>query len=172
LNPGGTSSCTVSLNKTVQGDVIQLASNDPAIVVPSSLSLSTRATSATFKATASYGTANGTVARVSASISGKTATTDFNIVVPQLLSLSCDSTTLAQNTTTSCTIKVSAAASTAMSVILRSDSDKLLRVPNSVTIQTGSSSAKFPLRASNSSGAATVTASWNGLKTSVLISVP
>ena len=110
-----------------------------------------------------------------------TATASLSITVAaapvaaSLSNLSCGASSLTSNGSTTCTVTLSAAASSAIAVSL-SDNSSVLTVPASVTVASGATTASFTAAAGTVSSAATVTvtASYNGVSktASIALTVP
>lgn len=163
LTGSGTTSCSVTLNRTapVGGALVSLASNNPALTVPASVTVPSGVSSATFNASASSITVAGT-ATLSASLNGSSA--GFAVTLSPLAtltSLSCTPASLATGASGTCTVALSSAAPAGGSTVTLASSSALLSVPASVTVAAGSSSTTFAIKALSftTDSTATLTAS-------------
>ena len=145
LGSGGSSVCTVTLTKAaLAATAVSLASNSTILKVPASASVAAGAISATFNASASTISTSVTAA-ITASTGGISKSTSIALLPPssaQLSSLACIPTTLAPNSSASCTVSLTGAASGTFSVALTSG-NAVVKVPQSVSIPAGSSKAVF-----------------------------
>ena len=165
INTPGTSSCTVSLNGSAPtgGFPISLSSNNTNLTVPSSVTVAAGQTSGSFTATGAQVGANQS-AIVTASAGSVNLTNTLSLVAPaQLSSLACAPSTLGSNASSTCTVTLNKAATSATTVALSSNNG-LLTVPASVVVPSGQGSATFTATSGTVSGSqsATVTATLNG----------
>lgn len=166
----GTSSCTVTLNGVAPagGFTVNLASNNPAVTVPPSVQVPATLNAAGFSATVAAVAADQT-----ASISGTAAgiTKSFLLTAagpPQLTSLVCSPGSLASSQSTTCTLLLSKAAPSSLSVSLTSDS-VLLPVPApTLTVPAQAQSVQFTATAG--AIATTQTATLSATLNSVTVS--
>ena len=174
INTPGTNSCTVSLNGTAPagGFPISLSSNNTNLTVPSSVTVAAGQTSNSFTATGAQVSANQS-GIVTASAGGVNLTNTISLVAPaQLSSLACAPSTLGSNASSSCTVTLTKAATSATTVALASN-NPLLTVPASVVVASGQGSATFTATSGtvSSSQSATVTATLNGQSQPATISL-
>ena len=143
LNPGATTSCTVSLSASVTADTtVALSTNSSALTVPASVVVPAGASSASFNVTAASFSSSQT-ASLSAALNGATQSVSLSLVAPSLTSFQCAATGLAANTTTTCTIGLSAAAPSAGALISLSSNSSGVSTPASVTVAAGATSVSF-----------------------------
>jgi uncharacterized protein (TIGR03437 family) len=143
--------------------VVSLASDNPALTVPASVTVAAGATTATFPATAGTIATNST-ATVTATYSGSSQQASVALATaPVVSSLGCTVTNLGSGATSNCTVTLSAPAAGSISVVLVSNSP-LLTVPASVPIAAGATTATFTATAGTvtSNQIVTVTASYSG----------
>jgi hypothetical protein len=178
LNSGTATTCTVTLNQPAPsgGALVGLASNNNLLSMPApSVIVPANATSAIFSATAGNIASNQS-ATLTASLNGASQTVPIMLVPPGTApgtapdipsSLTCNPKFIVSGGITVCKVILSQAApsgGTGIVVTLVSNS-KLLRVPPSVTVVAGSSSATFFASAGYirfSQQRATITASSGG----------
>src|ERR1017187_8698812 len=173
LAPSASSTCTVVLSGS-GGGTVSLSSNSTNLTVPDSLTIPSGSGSGSFLATANAVTVDQT-ATVTASLNGSSAPVTLSLGAPTTISsLQCAATSLAPNTSTTCTITTSKTAPAAgASVALANSLAAALTVPASVLVPASSTSATF----SASTGAftadqgATVTATLNGSSASAPLSL-
>jgi uncharacterized protein (TIGR03437 family) len=165
--PGGSSTCTVSLNKTVQSGTVEvlLTSNKPKVTVPGSAVVLAGNLSATFTATAASNATNDS-ATLSATLGNATVTTSLTIAqnsnVPTLV---CNPSILQTPASTTCTFTLNTAPQTNLLVTMTSTSASLTSPP-SITISAGTTSAMFTATAAAVTTSATVTLTAMGQGTS------
>ena len=175
VNAPGFSACTVNLTAAPSSAAnVTLLSNNANITVPASVNIGAGANSAAFTATVAAVTSNQS-ALLTASLNGVSQSFTLSATVSastQLTSLACGPSTLGSNASSTCTIALSNAATTAATVSLASNNG-LLTVPANVTVAPGQSSATFPATSGtvNSSQSAIVTATLNGLNKQATISL-
>jgi hypothetical protein len=174
INTPGTSSCTVSLNGTAPsgGFPVSLSSNNVSLAVPSSVSVAAGQTANTFTATAAQVSANQSSV-VTASAGGLNLTNTISLVAPaQFSSLACAPSTLGSNASSTCTVTLNKAATSAATITLASNNG-LLTVPANVTVATGQVTATFTATSGtvSSSQNASVTATLSGQSQQATISL-
>ncbi|MFZ0743446.1 MAG: choice-of-anchor D domain-containing protein, partial [Terracidiphilus sp.] len=105
--------CTVTLNAAAgkSGVAVSLASNNPAVMVPASVTVVAGSTSAGFSATVSAvsSTQTGTLTATAGSVS-KTFAIELHAIVPTLSALSCTNSSMTGSGTDACTVTLSGAA--------------------------------------------------------------
>ena len=156
--PGGTSTCTVSLNKIVQSGTVEvlLSSNKPKVTVPGSVVVTPGNQSATFTATAASNATNDS-ANLTATLGTTAVATTLNIAqnsnTPTLV---CNPSILQTPGTTTCNFTLVTAPQTNLLVTMTSTSTSLT-FPPSITIAGGTTSAMFTVTAAAVTTSATVT---------------
>jgi len=156
--PGGTSICTVSLNKIVQSGTVEvlLSSNKPKVTVPGSAVVLAGSLSATFTATAASNATNDS-ANLTATAGTTTVATTLNIAqnsnTPTLV---CNPSILQTPAATTCNFTLNTAPQTNLLVTMNSTSTSLT-FPPSITIAAGTTSAMFTVTAAAVTTSATVT---------------
>ncbi len=141
--------CSISLSQPAgtAGATIQLASSSHTLTVPTSLSIPSGGSTATFPAIAGN-IANNQAAVITASLNGSSQTAFLTLVAastlppppsPALTSLSCASTTLTSNASSVCTVTLSGAANPAGTTVAIASSSPMLVVPSSISIANGTS---------------------------------
>ena len=174
INTPGSTSCSVALTGTASGSgfVVSLSSNNANLTVPSSVTVAYGQTSNTFTATGAQVSTNQTGV-VTASAGGVNPTSTLSLVAPaQLSSLACAPSTLGSNASSTCTVTLNQAATSAATVLLASNIG-LLTIPASVTVASGQSSATFTATSGtvSSSQNATITATLSGQSQQATISL-
>ncbi len=172
LTGAGTDNCIVILSAPASGGMtVSLASNNPAVTVPATVTVGPGAAAARFGATiVSVSTAQ--IATLAASAGGATETfalqldaaTASSPATPVLNGLSCSSAALTGSGTDNCTLTLSAAASGGMTVNLATN-NSAVTVPATVTVAPGGASASFQATATSvgASQAVTLAASAGGV---------
>ena len=166
--------CTVTLNEAAPsgGIAVSLASNDPAVTTPASITVGSGSTSASFMGTISAVPITQT-ATLTASAGGAAETFALQLDAASqasagtavLSGLSCANSSVTGAGTDSCTIALNGAAgSGGITVSLASDNNEVT-VPASVTVASGSTSASFTanIASVNSTQVATLTADAGGV---------
>ena len=168
----GTISCTVTLSSAAPagGLIVGLVSNSSSLVVPANVTVTS--TNATFNAIA-RGVTTGQTAVITASGNNTQKTASVPLIVLQISSISCASTTLAGPINNVCTVSLNGAApSSGFSVALYSNNANVL-TPASITIFAGATSETFTSRAlavsTNQTGV--LIASANGIQLTISISL-
>ncbi len=175
LSGPGAALCMVTMGTAPASAVsITLASNNTSITVPANVNIGAGQSSATFSATVAAVTSNQ-AALLTATLSGVSKTftvTATAAAAAQLTSLACTPAALASNLSTTCTLKLSAAAASAAVVSLASNNG-LLSVPANVTVAVGQSGTTFTAHSGSVSGSqnATVTATLNGQSQAAVVSL-
>ncbi len=180
LTGPATDSCAVYLNSASTSRVaVLLSSSSIALRVPASVNIAAGQTNAAFSVTAS---AVSTAQKATlTAISGGTKQTDVITLAPaaaipapvaKLSGISCGTQSLTGAQTKTCSVSLSAAATSQLAVTL-SSSNSALRVPASVSVSTGETSATFSATASavSSSQKATLTATADGTSRTDLITL-
>lgn len=162
VNAPGTSTCTASLTAAASSSTsVTLASNNANVTVPGSVNIGAGLSSATFTATVAAVTSDQT-ALLTGTLSGLSQSFTLSASAPvQLTSVGCAPSTLGSNTSSTCTVTLNKAATSAATVALASNSG-LLTVPANVTVASGQSSATFAATSGN------VTSSQNAIVTATL----
>ena len=173
LASNGVAACTVGLTQpAVNATVVTLSSNLNTLTVPPTATIAAGQTNASFNATAGTIT-TGSVATISATLSGQTVTTQVALNAPvQLSSVNCSPASFSAAGTSTCTVSLTGPASAATNTTISSDNAKVA-VPGFVAVSTGQSSATFTatIAAPSSNQTATVTASLNGIVRTAAISL-
>jgi hypothetical protein len=164
VNAPGTSTCTVTLTAAASSAAsVTLSSNSANVTVPGSVNIGSGLSSATFTATVAAVTSNQT-ALLTSSLNGGSKTFTLSASAPaQLTSVACAPSTLGSNASSTCTVSLNKAATSAATVALASNNG-LLTVPANVTVASGQSSATFAATSGtvSSSQSATVTSTLSG----------
>ena len=158
VNAPGTSTCTVTLTQAAPttGLVVTLASNNANVAVPSSATVSSGATTRTFTATVALVTTDQT-ATVAASAAGVSKTFALNASAPaQLSSVACSPSSLVPSQMTTCTVRLTKAATNAVTVGLSSN-NTALPVGASMTVPSGATTGTFTATATTVASSQTVT---------------
>jgi hypothetical protein len=168
-----TDKCSVSLTAAATDKtVVTLSSSNGALKVPTSVDVHVGETDAAFSVTASAvssqekatltATADGVSQMDAITLSPGTSSTPAPVAT--LNSISCGKQTLTGPTTDSCSVSLSAAA-TSQTVVTLSSSNSALKVPASVSVAEGSTSAAFSATASavTTAAKATLTATADGV---------
>ncbi|MEO8051227.1 MAG: hypothetical protein ABI833_12495 [Acidobacteriota bacterium] len=171
----GTSACTVTLTAAASSALsVALQSNNASVTVPGSVNIGAGASSATFTATATAVASNQTVL-VTATLNGVSKA--FTLTVTgnapaQLTSVACAPSTLGSSASSTCTLTLDKAATSAATVSLTSNNG-LLTVPANVTVASGQSGATFAAVSGtvSSSQSAIVTATLNAQSKTATISL-
>jgi trimeric autotransporter adhesin len=163
-----TTSCSVYLSQAMKSKKsVTLTSSSGALRTPTTVSIPAGTMSASFTVTASaVKTAQKVTLTAYASGVKQTATITLSPkIVATLSSLSCGTQSLSGTQTKACTVSLSAPAMSQTPVTL-SSSNSALKVPSSVTVATGSSSAAFNIRATavKATTIVTLTAASGGVK--------
>ena len=174
INTPGSTSCTVALTGAASGSgfAVSLSSNNANLTVPLTVTVASGQTSNTFTATGALVSTNQTGV-VTASAGGVTKTSTLSLVAPaQLTSIACAPSSLGSNASSTCTVALNKATTSAATVSLASNNG-LLTVPANVTIATGQSSATFTATSGtvSSSQSALVTATLSGQSQQATISL-
>ena len=175
IDAPGTSSCTVTLTAAAPSAVnVTLLSNNTSVTVPASVNIAAGLSSATFTATAAAVVSNQS-AVLTATLDGVSRTLTLNATAsssPQLTSVVCAPSMLGSNASSTCTVTLNKAATSAAAVWLAS-SNGGLTVPSSVNVLAGQSSASFAATSGAVSGnqSVTVTATMNGVSQQGTISL-
>jgi hypothetical protein len=186
LNPpsvtgGNSSTGTVTLSGPAPAGGAQIAlssGNIAAARVPSSVTVAAGATSATFTVSTSAVTASATVT-ISAAYSGVTRSASLTVTPappppPTLSSLSLNPTSVVGGLESSTgTVTLTGPAPAGGAQVLLSSSNNVARVPSSVTVPAGASSARFTVTTSGVlfSTSATISASYNHTTRTARLSV-
>jgi hypothetical protein len=169
--------CSVSLSAAATSPlVVTLSSSSTALKAPASVTVAAGATSATFSVTASAVSASqkATLTATSDGVSQTDVITLYpaQAATPALSKISCATQTLIILTTESCTVSLSATATSA-TVVALSSSKSVLKVPASVTVAVGSTSVSFAATALSvlTTQLVTLTATANGVSQTDVIQV-
>ena len=175
MTGGGSDGCAVTLSAAAPegGFVVNLASNNAAVVLPVSVTVAAGSTSASFTAavssvssvqTATLTAGAGNVAetfflQLNASTGGQGSTG-----IPALSSLNCTIASMTGAGTDGCTVTLNAAAPNGGFVVNLASNNPAVSLPASVTVAAGSANASFAATVSPVSSAltATLTASAGG----------
>ena len=148
LTGSGTDNCTVTLSAaaTSGGMTINLASNNSAVTVPVSVTVPAGAASFGFTATATSVTTAQT-ATLTASAGGVSELFALQLnaaqATPALSGLNCTSGTITGAGTDSCTVTLSAAATSGGMTISLASNNSAVTMPGTVTVPSGATSAGF-----------------------------
>jgi uncharacterized protein (TIGR03437 family) len=157
---------------TGSGFAVSLSSNNANLTVPSSVTIASGQTSNTFTATGGLVSTNQTGV-VTASAGGVTKTSTLSLMAPaQVTSVACAPSSLGSNASSTCTVTLNEAATSAATVSLASNNG-LLTVPANVTVSSGQSTTTFTATSGtvSSSQSAIVTANLSGQSQHVTISL-
>ena len=164
LGQSAAGTCTVTLTQTALagGATVTLASNNPSLTVPPTVTVAAGATTATFTATSAASLANNQSATVTAALGPSSQTAAVSLIAPVVSALACTPVSLGQGAVSTCTVTVSQAAPAGGSAVSLATNNPSLTLPSSVTIAAGSTSASFSATAairiaSNQSAAVTAT---------------
>ena len=180
LNPstvtGGTSSTgkvTLSAAAPSGGTVVTLSRNNAAATVPASVTVAAGQTSASFTVATVSG--SNATATISASANGTTASGTLTVqtsVTPVPSALTLSPSTVTGGTSSTGTVKLTAAAPSGGTIVTLSRNNAAATVPASVTVAAGQTSASFTVTTvSGSSATATISASANGATVSGTLTV-
>ena len=153
----GTSTCTVSLNTSASGSGFpaSVKSNNANVTVPSSVTVPAGQSTIGFTAKAAgVSTTQSAVITATASGTSRTATLSLSPTGPApvlISSLTCSPTSLYSAGSATCTLALTGAAASSVSMKLVSN-NSLLTVPSSVSIAAGASSAKLTAKAGTIAG--------------------
>jgi hypothetical protein len=170
---GGTSSIgTVTINAPAPtaGILVTLANNSSVAAIPSSVTVESGKTSATFTVT-TIPVATNMLAAITAKAGSVSKSAGLTIEAPALTGLSLSPTSVIGGTSSTGTVTISSSAPTAGFSVKLSSSSSAASVPSSVTITSGKTSATFTVTTSpvGTNTNATVSAkSASVLKTAVL----
>ena len=186
LNPtsvtgGNSSTGTVTLSGAAPAGGAQVAlssSNTTVARVPSSVTVAAGATSATFTVSTSAVSAS-TAITISATYGGAPKSASLTVTsapppVPTLSSLSLNPTSVTGGNSSTGTVTLSGAAPAGgAQVALSSSNTTVARVPSSVTVAAGATSATFTVSTSavSASTSATISASYGGVTRSAFVTV-
>jgi trimeric autotransporter adhesin len=112
LGQSAVSTCTVTLGQTAPlgGLGVTLASNNPSLTVPASVSVLAGATTGTFSATAAASIASSQSATVTATVSGSSQTATVNLSAPVLVSsVACNPAVLGPGGSSNCNLNLTQA---------------------------------------------------------------
>ncbi len=145
INTPGTASCSVSLSSAAPaGFQVQIASNNAALTAPASVSFAAGSSSASFTATAA-GVTTSQSATLTATGGSNAPSTTLSLlpeVTPAVSGLSCAASTLTTPGSIVCTVRLSGAAPQGGSKVTLLATGNI-RVPSSITVAAGSTSATF-----------------------------
>jgi len=179
----GSDSCTINTNIAAPsgGLKVHLSSNTSAIKVPASVTVPAGTNSAKFTATVSKVSADQTGV-ITATQGGNTqsftislspATGGGSPELPEIIGLTCEEATVTGAASDSCTISISSAAQSGGLQVHLSSNTSAIKVPASVTVRAGASSAKFTATVSKVSADQTgvISATQGGNERSFTISL-
>lgn len=176
LKPAGTASCLVTLSKPAPagGAIIALGSSSAHVSVPASVTSIAGATTASFTATAGSFTTSGS-ATITASLNGQSQAFTVTLAATaqvQISSITCSPTTLNGGDSSTCTVTLSSASSSYVSITL-SSSTANVTVPSSVGIIPGRTSVQFTAASAqvDVDNNAVVTAAFNGTSQTIALTV-
>lgn len=144
LASSGTAKCTVTLSAPAQSPTyVSLSSTSTQLTTPAWIAIPAGTTSASFTATSGTISTDFT-ATVTASLNGSSQATAISLLAPsQLSSLSCAATTAGSGWSTGCTVTLSKPAPASGAVVSLASSLGTLKVPPSVAVAGGQTSASF-----------------------------
>jgi len=151
---------------------VQVASIDPNVTVPASVTVPAGSSTGPFTATV-RAVASDVAARITATFAGVSQSTTLNLIAPPaLVSLACTPDTLTGNTSAACTVGLNRPAPTGGTAVPLTSSNPLFTVPASVLVAAGTSSGQFAatVAAPQTSVSATLTATLNGASRTFLLS--
>jgi hypothetical protein len=173
---GATSTGTVELSSAAPpaGMTIALSSNNPAVQIPSLVSVSGGASSATFPIRTS-GVTNNTVATITASSGGVSVNTGIQ-VKPQsqaLSALSLAPASVVGSKTSTATVTLISPASAGGTNVTLSSSNTNAKVPTSVHVNAGATSATFAITTSavGSTTTASIKATFSGTSKTATLTI-
>ena len=175
VNAPGTSTCTATLTAAASStSSVTLLSNNTNVTVPGSVNIGAGLSSATFTATVAAITSNQS-ALLTATLNGASQSFTLSATAPapaQISSLACAPSTLSGNASSTCTVTLNQAVTSAATVALASNNG-LLTVPANVTVASGQGSATFTATSGTVSGSqsAIVTATLSGQSQQATISL-
>jgi trimeric autotransporter adhesin len=174
VNTPGSSECTVTLNRTAgsSGFPVTLSSDNANLTIPGSVTVPSGASSADFAAAAALVEMDQS-AVVTATGGGASQTFSLTLVAPARLSaLDCAPQVLASGQSATCTVTLTRATATSITINLAS-SDPVLSVPPSLSVPAGAGSAAFTATAGviGVEQTATVSATWNGQSRTASVSL-
>ena len=155
------------------GGTVTLTTTNPALTVPTAVTVSPGVTTATFTATTGAVT-SGQTATVTALFNGSSANVNLNLMASVLVSsLACNPTSLGQNASSTCTVTLTQAAPTGGAAVTLTNTNTVLTVPASVTVAAGATTATFSATTTTiaSNQSATVTATYNSSSANATISL-
>ena len=167
LGQSAVATCTVTTTQTAPtgGASVTLSSDNPLLTVPTIVTVTAGATTATFGATAAATIASNQTSTVTATLGTSSQTSAINLQAPVLVSgVVCSPTSLVQSAVATCTVTLTQTALTGGASVTLSSNNTLLTVPTTVTVAAGATTATFSATAAASiasSQTATVTASYN-----------
>ena len=172
LAANSTTTCSARLSRAaVVGTVISLSGNVGSILIPGSVSVPTGEDSATFTAAVGAITSDQT-ATLTAYLAGTSKTFVLSLATPPaLIAFQCSDSSLAANSTTTCSARLSKGAVVDTMISLSSNAGSIV-IPGSVSVPPSADSANFTAAsgAITSGQTATLTASLAGNSKSVVAS--
>jgi hypothetical protein len=146
LTGAGTDACTVILNAAApsNGTIVNLSSNNTAVIVPASVTIAPSTTSVTFSATVSAvsTTQTATLTATEGGVS-KSFALLLNVSQATLSAVSCIASTMTGSGTDACTATLSGPATGSGLIVNLSSSNTAVTVPASVTIPVNATSVGF-----------------------------
>ena len=165
FNSAGTDTCSVNLSGAAQTQTpVYLYSSDPALTVPGTVYVNAGALSATFSASLASVSSAHTVWITAEASSAMGSKVSYGIQLtpastsssqPQLSNVSCQTSSFSSAGTDTCSVNLSGAGQSQISVNLYS-SDPALTIPGTVYVNAGASSATFSATLASVSTARTV----------------
>jgi hypothetical protein len=143
LGVNGSTACLLMLSQPApqSGANVTLSSNDPALTVPASVTVTAGQTAAGFTATAGTFTTAQT-AVITGTLGGSSLTTSETLTPLALASLQCSPSSLSSGSASTCTVSLNQSAPSSTAVALGSNSTSLT-VPATVAVSAGATSATF-----------------------------
>ena len=163
---------TIGAAAPAGGLIIGLSSNQSFATVPTSVTVSGGATSASFNVSTHAVAASG-LAVLSATLAGQSASASLFVLSPSVLSVNVTPSTVFGSQQAVGTVTLNAAAPTGGLTVQLSSNQTFAPVPASVTVAHGATQATFSIYTTPvlSNGLATITAGAGGLSTTCQLSV-
>jgi uncharacterized protein (TIGR03437 family) len=170
-------SCTVTLSQAAQylGAVVVVSTSGGPLLFPANVGIGAGSTAATFLAAATTAVTANTDVQITGSLNGTSASTTVKLtpsVTTGISSVTCAPTSLAPNSTATCTVGLAAAAGTTATISLTTD-NAAVTVPGSVVVAPGTTTGMFTATAGGftTDGTARIAASLNAASTVASISL-
>jgi hypothetical protein len=178
LAPNAATACLMLLSQAAPsgGITVALSDSNPALLIPTSITVPANSLSASFIASAASIITSNQTAVIRAALNGTSQNITMSLISPitaTLSSLQCAGAALSTNANTTCTVGLSSPAPASGTAVGLSSNTSAITVPSLVTIPAGSSSASFTasVGAITSNQMATLTASFNGVSQTTALSL-